>query len=85
VILNRELTEKILGKDMSQCQKLAEEAKNYDIIEREIADRIIAHPLQVLGNAFSDEYGMTLIAKEATEPPINFEKEADDLLRELEQ
>jgi replication factor A1 len=84
-IFNRDSTEQILDKTLDDCKKIAEEAMNYDIIEHRISDLITAHPLQMTGNAFSDEFGLTFLVQSVKILPLDIQNEADDLLKELEE
>jgi replication factor A1 len=82
-LLNKGLTEKILGKKLDQCIQMAKEAMNHEIIKDELADKLIAKPLRLRGNAFSSDYGIRFMASEADVSLPNIEEGADDLLREL--
>ncbi len=84
-LFNRELTEQILGMTLDDCKKTAEEAMNYAIIEHKIIDCIVARPLQVTGDAFSDEFGLTFLVHNAQFVSLDIQKEANDLLKELEE
>lgn len=82
-IFNREQTEKILDMKLEECKKMAEETLAYDVIENKIESIIFARPLKIMGNAFSNEFGVTLLAKEISFISIDIQKEVDEMLKEL--
>jgi replication factor A1 len=84
-LFNRELTEQILGMTLDECKKTAEEAMNYTLIEQKIINRIIAHPFQATGDAFSDEFGLTFLVHTVDMLSVNIQKEAHELLKELDK
>lgn len=83
VILNRELTEKIIGKDLEECKKIVEE-KGKDFLLEEIKKSLLVKRLKLRGNALGDEFGTTLIAKDVDVLEEDIKKGAEDLLRILE-
>ena len=84
VILNRELTEKILGKGMDECIALAKEAMDSNRIYDEIAARLITLPLLARGNITSDDFGLTMIASDVKPAEADIHREAQALLEKLE-
>lgn len=84
VFLPRELVEPILGKTLDQAQAAAKEAMSPDIIEEELAKRLTARLLRVVGNATSDDFGLMLIASRADIlNPQGLKAEAEQLLTQL--
>lgn len=84
-LFNRELTEQILGMTLDECKKTVEEAMNYAIIEHKINEYMVARPVQVMGDAFSDEFGLTFLVQNVDFVSLGIQKEVNDLLRELEE
>jgi replication factor A1 len=63
LVAGRELTEQLLGKDLERCKKEAQDAFRPDLIREQLRDRLTSRVFAVRGNALSDEYGMTFIAR----------------------
>ena len=84
-ILGREVTEKLLGKTLDEWKKTAEKTKNKDTVIEEIKNMLFAHTINIQGNALSDEYGTTIIAKNAEFADIDINNEFDNLYHELEE
>jgi len=83
VIVNRELTEKILGYDLDEAMDIARDKMNQDVIKDELEEKLIAQPIRARGDITSDEYGLMLIAKEIDYKKIDVEEEARELLDEV--
>ncbi len=82
-ILNRELTEKLIGKDLEECKKIVEE-KGKDFLLDEIRKSLLVKRLKLRGNALGDEFGTTLIARDVEVLEEDIKKGAEELLRILE-
>ena len=78
-ILNKELAEKILGNTLEEYQKMDEDSLIEDINKKLFAQRI-----SLQGNALGDEFGTTLLAKNAKIVDFDINEEADKLSQELE-
>ena len=78
-VMNREATEKILGKSLEECKKMGEEKLNEEMNKLLFAKKISMH-----GNALGDEFGTTVIAKDAEIIDVNVAEEAEKLSEELE-
>ena len=83
-ILNRELTEKIIGRNIDECIKLAKEAMNTERIADEISEKLTATPMQVRGNVMADEFGLTMIASVVEDVKVDVESDAKAMLDGLE-
>lgn len=84
VFLPREIVEQVLGKTMEEAQNAAKEAMSPEVIEQELAHKLTARLLRVVGNATSDDFGLMLIASRAeVVQPQNLKAEAEQLLGEL--
>jgi replication factor A1 len=78
--LNKELAEKLLGKTFEEYKKMEED----DIIEN-INKKLFAHRISLQGNALGDDFGTSLIAKNAKLVDYDIKDEAEKLSRELEE
>lgn len=83
--LPRELTEQLLGKTMEECQQMAQTAMSTEVVEEELARKLTARTLRVVGNATSDDFGLMLIASRAeVAKPEGLKQEAEKLLADME-
>ena len=78
-VLNRELTEKIIGKTLDECENMDEET-----LVDELNNILFARKLMIQGNALSDEFGTNVIAKDADFVDFDTMQEAERLSSELE-
>ena len=83
LILNRELSEKILGMSMENCIKLAKDAMDTNRISDELAEKLITQPVQARGNVTSDDFGLTMIACGIEPVKADVQAEAQALLEKL--
>jgi len=79
-ILNREATEKLLGKTLEECKEMGEK-----VLLDELNLMLFAHRISMQGNALSDEFGTTFIAKSAELIDIDLQEEAEKISKELEE
>ncbi len=84
VILNRELSEKLLGKSLDDYMAVAKEAMDYEVVYEEIANKLVAHPIRIAGDSIQSDFIVTIFAREAELLSIDAEKEADALLMQME-
>lgn len=82
-IMDRERTEQVMGKTMEDYRRLARE-QGEEAVGREIQKQLIAHPIRITGNALADEYGVTVIVRDATLLMPDIAAESQRLLEELE-
>jgi replication factor A1 len=78
-LFNREITEKILGKN------LEEYGDDVEAVEHELETKLLTKLLSLSGNAFSDEYGTTLLVTDAEILKVHVGEEAEKVLAELEE
>jgi len=78
-VLNKDLSEKIIGIKLDESKK----TKNEDLVD-EINRKLFAHRLLLKGNALGDEFGTTLIAKDAELIEVDVKKESENLSSEIE-
>jgi replication factor A1 len=83
-IFGRELTESLLNKTMDECIKMAKDAITPEVVRDELADLLIAQPVDVRGNVSKDEFGIMMIVNSADMLKIDVEKEAREMLDDLE-
>jgi replication factor A1 len=83
-IFGRELTEKFLNKSMEVCIDMAKEAMTHEVVRDDLADMLIAQPIEVQGNVTRDEFGIMMIVNSAEILKIEVEKEAREMLDDLE-
>jgi len=79
-ILNRELTEKITGKEMDEVKEI--DNKEFEKI---IQERVFGKRMKLKGNALSDRFGITFITKEVERLETDINKEAEEILEGLEE
>jgi replication factor A1 len=77
-ILGKNLTEKLLGKTMTDF-------KNDDSLIEEMNTLLFGHRISVQGNALGDQFGVTVIARDAKRADFNIAAEAERLSQELEE
>ena len=61
--LNREITEKLIGRDLDSCLEFVKENFGPEALIEEIEDALLLKPLKLRGFARSDEYGLSFFAK----------------------
>ena len=76
-ILGRELTEKLLGKTMN-------ESSGDEGLVEEMNTLLFGHRVSLRGNALGDQFGVTVIARDANRADFNVAEEAERLSQELE-
>ena len=84
VILNRELSEKLLGKSLEDYLSIAKEAMDYGIVYEEIFDRLMARALRVKGDSIQSDLIVTIFARDAELSQIDEQKEIEEILMQLE-
>jgi replication factor A1 len=83
-VMGKDITEKLLGKDVEECRKLAKEAMDQSVIRDELKNLLMATPIRITGNATMDDFGIMLISKDAQLLSLDVQKEARAMLEELE-
>lgn len=79
-VLNKELTEKILGKTLEECKDL-----NENEFLNQINKALFTKRISLKGNALADEFGTNIIAKDAKLVDIDIKEDAEKLFKELEE
>jgi replication factor A1 len=83
IVLDRQLTEQVLGLDMDGCISKAKEHMRYDIIFEDTIKKLLAKPVRINGSVLSDEFGMMLIANKLEMILPKIRTEAVSLLEQL--
>lgn len=78
-VINRDLSEKLLGKKFDEIKKMDETSLN-----DEMNKLLFTKKIRLQGNALSDEFGTTFIPKNAELFEVDVEKESARLTEELE-
>ena len=79
-VLNKELTEKLIGKTLDECKKIDES----ELIE-DINKMLFARKINLKGNALGDEFGTSLIARDVELVNVDIGAEAERLAQDLEE
>ena len=77
-IINRELTEKLLDKSMDDLKKSDENS----VID-EINEILFTHRIKLIGNALSDKFGISIIAKDVDMSDFDIKNESEKLIKDL--
>ncbi len=83
-VFGRELTEQLLEKTVDECIAQAKEAMDQEVVRDELADLLIAQPVEARGNVTSDDYGLMMIVDSARVLKVDVQEEARAMLEELE-
>ena len=84
--LPREPTERLVGRTLEEAQNMAKEAMTTDVVQEEVARKLVARRLRVRGNVTSDEFGLQMIASDAqVTVPGDLRAEAERLLDEIQE
>jgi len=84
-ILGKDITEELLGRSLEKCMDSAKEAMSHEVIRDELADLLVAQPIELRGNVTSDDYGLMMISESAEVLEIDVQEEAQKLLSDLEE
>ncbi|MEE9489487.1 MAG: DNA-binding protein [Thermoplasmata archaeon] len=84
-IIGKDITEGLLGKSLEDCMDTAKEAMSHEVIRDELADLLVAQPVELRGNVTSDDYGLMMISESAEILEIDVQEEAQKLLSDLEE
>ncbi|MGB0652516.1 MAG: hypothetical protein ACPGQL_04890 [Thermoplasmatota archaeon] len=83
--IGREITEGLLGKGLEACQAEAKEAMRYEVIQDQLADMLTGRVFRVRGDVLSDDYGLTLMARQFTAHETDVKEEAARLLKRVDE
>jgi len=82
-IANREVTEKLIDMNLSDCKKIIKDGGEEELLDI-IRKKLLTKKLRLRGNAFGDEFGTTLIIKEAAVVNVDIQREAQQFLQMVE-
>ncbi|MEE9152050.1 MAG: hypothetical protein V3U20_09500 [Thermoplasmata archaeon] len=83
-VIGRDITEKLLGKDVEECRRIAKQAMDQSVIADELKNLLIAKPIRISGDATMDDFGIMLISKDAKLMSLDVQIEVRAMLEELE-
>jgi replication factor A1 len=83
-IMGRELTESLLGKDLAECTRQAQEALDQGVIRDELRSLLVAIPIRLSGDATIDDFGVMMITKETKMMDVEVQDKARIMLEQLE-
>ena len=83
-VFGKELTEGLLSKTLEACIAEAKENMSQEVVRDQLADLLVAQPVEVRGNVTSDDYGLMMIVDTARILKVDVEQEARAMLEELE-
>jgi replication factor A1 len=83
VVLNKEITERILGLDIDGCISKVKEHLRFDIIYEDLIKKLMARPIRIVGTVVSDDFGLMMIGSKAELISPKIKTEAMSLLDEL--
>ncbi len=63
MIVNKELTEQLLGKSLEECQQMAKEAFRSEIVQEKLQETLTGQVVKIDGNVLVDEFGATMLAR----------------------
>jgi len=79
-VLNKELSEKLLGKTLEECKKM-----NENELLNQMNKILFAKKISLRGNALGDEFGTNIIAKDVKLVDLDIKDDAEKLFREIEE
>src|SRR2546426_1387206 len=83
-VFDRELTEALFDKTLDACIEAARNAMSTDVVRDELADVLVAQPIEVRGDVTSDDYGLMMIVASAKMLKVDVQTEAREMLEGLE-
>ena len=84
VVMGRELTERLLNTTLDEGMAKAKEKMNFDVVRDDIDEKLTLKVVTVSGAVTSDQYGLSMIVKDAQFTTHDVKEEAEKLLVELE-
>ena len=84
VILGKDLTEKLSGRTMEDYMQDAKEGMSNEVVRDHLIGTLLARPIEVFGNSAKDDFGVMLIAEDASLPALDLVREAREMLQAAE-
>ncbi len=83
-VMNRPVTETLIGMNLEECVRQAKEAMNTEVIREIVEEKLLARPLELRGNVLSDEYGLMMIVVDASSVRMDVQAKAAEILANVE-
>lgn len=83
VVLNADLTQKVTGYSIDKAREVAASAMNQSAVEDEMRRRLLGRSMRARGNMTKGEYGITLVADDASLTEMDTVAEAAALIKEM--
>jgi replication factor A1 len=83
-VMNRPVTELLIGMNLEECVRQAKEAMNTEVIREIVEDKLLARPLELRGNVLSDEFGLMMIVIDASSVRMDVQAKAAEILANVE-
>ncbi len=84
VVIGRELTERLLETTLDEAMQSAKQAMNFEVVKDMMDERLTLKVVSAVGSIRADEYGLSMIVKDAELTKTDARQEAEKLLVELE-
>jgi len=84
VVIGRELTEKLAEITLDEAMQRAREKMDYSVVSDLLEEKLALKKLMVAGSITADQYGLSMIVKDASFATVDVKQEAEKLLVELE-
>lgn len=84
VVMNRELTERLMNITLDESMQKAKESMNFDVVRDAMDDSLTLKLVTASGSITSDQYGLSMIVKDAQMAKVDVKEEAERVLVELE-
>jgi len=84
VVMNRELTERLMNITLDESMQKAKESMNFDVVKDAMDDSLTLKLVTVSGSITADPYGLSMIVKDAQMAKVDVKEEAERVLVELE-
>lgn len=84
VVMNRELTERLMNITLDESMQKAKESMNFDVVKDAMDDSLTLKLVTASGSITADPYGLSMIVKDAQMAKVDVKEEAERVLVELE-
>lgn len=83
IVLDADLTQKVTGYSIEKAREVASSAMNQSAVEDEMRRRLLGRSMLARGNMTKGEYGITLVADDASLTEMDTAAEAAALIKEM--
>ncbi len=84
IVIGRELTEKLADITLDEAMQRAREKMDHGVVSDLLEERLALKAITATGSITSDQYGLSMIVKDAAFATVDVKQEAEKLLVELE-